>query len=120
MHLIGKMAEDRATEYLKRRGYKIHFRNYRLGRLEIDIVCEYEEQIIIVEVKSLRSLDFKKPYEAVSIVKQRRIVKVADYLLNHYFPGRECRFDVVSIFIAKEQIKTEHITNAFLPEMNIS
>lgn len=120
MHLIGKMAEDRATEYLKRKGYRIHFRNYRLGRLEIDIVCEYEEQIIIVEVKSLRSLDFKKPYDAVSIEKQRRIVKVADYLLNHYFPGRECRFDVVSIFIAKEQINTEHITNAFLPEMNIS
>tara|TARA_B100001109_G_C18710144_1_gene402118 strand:- start:73 stop:435 length:363 start_codon:yes stop_codon:yes gene_type:complete len=120
MYHIGKKAEESAAEFLEGKGYKIHFKNYRFGRLEIDLVCEYEGQIIVVEVKSLRSLDFKNPYEAVSKPKQRRIVKVADYLLNHCFPGRECRFDIVSIFLAEQEAKIEHITNAFVPEMNSS
>ena len=48
MYLIGKQAEDQAAEYLERKGYKIYFRNYRFGRFEVDIVCEYKNQIIIV------------------------------------------------------------------------
>jgi len=120
MYLIGKKAEEIAAEFLEGKGYKIHFKNYRFGRFEIDLVCEYEEQIVVVEVKSLRSLNFKNPYDAVSKEKQHRIVKVADYLLNHCFPGQECRFDIVSIFLTKQEAKIEHITDAFVPEMNIS
>ena len=81
MHLIGKQAEDQAAEYLQRKAYKIYFRNYRFGRFEVDIVCEYKDQIIIVEVKALSSFGIKKPYESVSKIKQQRIVKVADHLL---------------------------------------
>ena len=120
MYLIGKQAEDQAAEYLQRKGNKIYFRNYRFGRFEVDIVCEYKDQIIIVEVKALSSLGIKKPYESVSKIKQRRIVKVADHLLYRYFPGRECRFDIVSIFLNNKEGKIAHITDAFLPEINIS
>ena len=72
-----------------------------------------------MEVKALSSLSIKRPYESVSKIKQRRIVKVADHLLHKYFPGRECRFDIVSIIHNKEG-KIVHITDAFLPEINIS
>ena len=120
MRLIGKQAEDQAAQYLERKGYKIYFRNYRFGRFEVDIVCEYKDQIIIVEVKALSSLGIKKPYESVSKIKQRRIVKVADHLLCEYFPGRECRFDIVSILLNNKEVKIAHISNAFLPEINIS
>ena len=71
MYLIGKQAEDQATEYLQRKGYKIYFRNYRFGRFEVDIVCEYKDQIIIVEVKALSSLGIKMPYESVSILNNK-------------------------------------------------
>ena len=120
MRLIGKQAEDQAAQYLERKGYKIYFRNYRFGRFEVDIVCEYKDQIIIVEVKALSSLGIKKPYESVSKIKQRRIVKVADHLLCEYFPGRECRFDIVSILLKNKEVKIAHISDAFLPEINIS
>ena len=46
MYLIGKQAEDQAAKYLERKGYKIYCRNYRFGRFEVDIVCEYKDQII--------------------------------------------------------------------------
>ena len=120
MRLIGKQAEDQAAQYLERKCYKIYFRNYRFGRFEVDIVCEYKDQIIIVEVKALSSLGIKKPYESVSKIKQRRIVKVADHLLCEYFPGRECRFDIVSILLNNKEVKIAHISDAFLPEINIS
>lgn len=120
MYLIGKQAEDQAAKYLERKGYKIYCRNYRFGRFEVDIVCEYKDQIIIVEVKSLRSTGIKNPYESVSKTKQRKIVKVADHLLNKDFPGRECRFDIVSIILNNKEVKIAHIKEAFLPEINIS
>ena len=61
MRLIGKQAEDQAAQYLERKGHKIYFRDYRFGRFEVDIVCEYKDQIIIVEVKALSSLGLKSP-----------------------------------------------------------
>tara|TARA_B100001287_G_scaffold73856_1_gene61273 strand:+ start:9830 stop:10195 length:366 start_codon:yes stop_codon:yes gene_type:complete len=120
MNPIGKQAEDQATEYLQRKGYKIYYRNYRFGRFEVDIVCEYHGQIIIVEVKSLTSIRIRKPYESVSKRKQRRIVKVADHLLNEHFSDSECRFDIISILFKKEEVKIVHITDAFVPEITIS
>ena len=47
-------------------------------------------------------------------------MKVADHLLHKYFPGRECRFDIVSIIVNNKEGKTVYITDAFLPEINIS
>ena len=118
MNLIGKQAEDQAAEYLERKGYNICYRNYRFGRFEVDIVCEYEDQIIFVEVKALSSTDIKKPFQSVSKTKQQRIIKVADHLLCAYFPGRECRFDIVSIILNNKEVKIAHITDAFLPEIS--
>ena len=68
------------------------------------------------EVMTMTTLD----KESVSKIKQRRIVKVADHLLCEYFPGRECRFDIVSIILNNKEVKIAHISDAFLPEINIS
>ena len=113
MNDLGKQAENAAAEYLQKKGYRICFRNYRFGRLEVDIVCEYKDQIIIIEVKALSSIHFKRPYESVSKIKQRKIIKVSDYLLNQYYPNHDCRFDIVSIFLESKQYRIEHITDAF-------
>ena len=118
MNLLGKQAENRAAVFLEKKGYRICFRNYRFGRLEVDLVCEQEGKIVIVEVKALKSLQFKRPYESVSKIKQRKIVKVVDYLLHHHFPNHECRFDIISILLDSKQYHIEHIEDAFIPQIN--
>lgn len=118
MDTIGQKAENKASEFLQKKGYSILLRNYRFGRFEVDLVCGFKGQIVIVEVKSLRSLRFKQPYEAVNMAKQQRIVRVASHLLKTSFPDQECRFDIVSIFIQKNRCRIEHICDAFSPQLN--
>src|SRR3989338_10372465 len=52
----GSDGEDRATEYLISKGYKIIDRNYRKKYGEIDIVARSPEKILVfVEVKTLKA-----------------------------------------------------------------
>ena len=108
----GKYGEELAAKHLLSKGYKIHFQNYRFGRLEVDLVCEFKNMIIIVEVKALSSIAFKLPYESVSKVKQKKIIQVSNHLLNEKFLNSDCRFDIVSIFLSNKGPKIEHIEDA--------
>ena len=118
MHLKGRQAEKLAEEYLSKRKYIIHYRNKRLGRYEIDLVCETGGIIVFVEVKSLSSRSIKNPYDSVNHLKQNKIIKVADAVMNSQFPSNECRFDIISIIMSNEKHHIEHIKNAFTPEIN--
>ncbi len=118
MHLKGRQAETLAEDYLSKRKYTVHYRNKRLGRYEIDLVCEIEGIIVFVEVKSLSSRAIKNPYDSVNQLKQNKIIKVADAIMNNHFPNNECRFDIISIIMNNETHDIEHIKNAFTPEIN--
>ncbi|MDG1350237.1 MAG: YraN family protein [Crocinitomicaceae bacterium] len=114
----GKYGEELAAKHLLSKGYKIHFQNYRFGRLEVDLVCEFQNMIVIVEVKALSSIAFKLPYESVSKVKQKKIIQVSNHLLNEKFLNSDCRFDIVSIFLSNKGPKIEHIEDAFVAEID--
>lgn len=118
MYLKGRESERIAENYLLKRNYTIHFKNKRLGRYEVDLVCQKEDLIVFVEVKSLSSNRLKMPHESVDRVKQNKIIKVADYLLQNYFPKHECRFDIISITGKQQNQQIEHIKSAFTPEIN--
>ena len=68
-------------------------------------------------MKSLSDNRYKKPFESVTRNKQKKIIWVADQLIQKYFPNKECRFDVISMTGAAENYKIEHIKNAFTPEI---
>jgi putative endonuclease len=117
MHLNGTKSEELAEKYLLERNYTVHFRNKRFGRFEVDLVCQEKDFIVFVEVKSLSSNRFKNPYDSVNASKQKRIIKVADFVIRNYFPDQECRFDVISIVVERGKHHIEHIINAFTPEI---
>ena len=48
----GRFGEDAAAEYLAGQGYAIVDRNWRCGRMEIDIVAQRGSRLAIVEVKT--------------------------------------------------------------------
>ena len=118
MYLKGQCSERIAENHLIKKDYEILFKNKRFGRYEVDLVCEKNEVIVFVEVKSLSSTRHKMPHDSVNRSKQKKIIKVADHLLQNYFPNRECRFDVISIIGQPEKHQIEHIKNAFTPEIN--
>ena len=118
MILNGKKSEILAEKYLLKKDFKIHFKNKRVGRYEVDLVCQDKDVIVFVEVKSLASNRIKNPYDAVTQSKQMRIIKVADTILKEQFPVNEARFDIISIIIRNGKPQFEHLKNAFTPEIN--
>jgi putative endonuclease len=97
----GKIGEDIAAQYLKKRGYKIIERNYCFGRKgEIDIIAKDPDNgfTVFIEVKTKDSLEFGYPESAITKNKIEQVRKVADYYLyEKNITEIDCRFDVITI-----------------------
>ncbi len=109
----GRRGEERASEYLTDRGYRILARNYRCRRGEIDIVAESEDTIVFVEVKSWTSVGLSGIEHALSPRKQRRIIEVSKSYLAAT-PAAEryhVRYDVV--FVEGGSPDVHHVPSAF-------
>ena len=93
----GKIGEDVAVKYLRRRGYEIIERNYRGPRYEVDIIAREGGVLTFIEVKTRAPGRSLSGAESVNREKQRRIAQAAQhYLLTHPEERSSvCRFDVV-------------------------
>ena len=94
---IGKWGEDKAAEYLLRKGYTIVERDWKSGRRDIDIVAIDDDTLVFVEVKTRRSRMFGEPEDAVDYRKRQSLQQA----INHYIKSNrvhsEVRFDIISI-----------------------
>ena len=112
---LGQEGEKIAVDYLRQKGYKILWQNWRYRHKEVDIIAFEGEELVIVEVK-MRSTDyFGDPSEAVTKKKQRFLIEAAEAYLNTRSDEPEVRFDIVSIIAGEGGHSIEHITDAFNP-----
>ena len=113
---LGLRGEDLACGFLRRRGYKILYRNFR-GRRggEVDIVCLDGDTLVFVEVKTRTGADFGRPLEAVNAAKRKLISRGALawlQLLDN--PDILFRFDVVEIVLPpRGAVQIEVVRDAF-------
>jgi putative endonuclease len=111
---LGKTGEDLACRELERRGYAVLARRYRRRGGEIDIVARDGATLVFVEVKARENHAFGAAADAVTILKRRRIVRIAvDYVMRHRLTEVPCRFDVVSIHLDGGCPVVEVFQNAF-------
>lgn len=112
---IGQIGEQKAQNYLKRRGYQILECNFRTKGGELDIIAKEGECIVFVEVKTRTNDQYGAPAEAVSFYKQQHMMSAANYYLSRYGFDLECRFDVVEVMLPQKGIfniaKINHIKN---------
>lgn len=103
---LGTDNEERAAEYLNRRGYQILERNFRCRLGEIDLIAKEAGVLVFLEVKYRKNSRCGGPAEAVTPAKQRTICRVADfYRMSRRIPeSQSCRFDVVAILGEQVQI----------------
>jgi putative endonuclease len=112
--LLGKTGEDLACGELERRGYAIVARRYRCRGGELDIIARHAGTLVFVEVKARGGREFGDGAEAVTPIKQRRMVHLArDYVVRHHLGECSCRFDVVSIHFDMGRPVIEVFENAF-------
>lgn len=107
------MGEERAVEFLRKKGYKILDRNYRCRFGEIDIVAKHEDYFVFIEVKTRRDLSYGRPVEAISQLKINRILKTLSfYLTENRIHNSNIRIDAVEVYLNNSQdVKINHIEN---------
>lgn len=111
----GRIGEDLAHRYLRRRGCTIVARNYRprLGGGEIDLVAWQGDRLVFVEVKTRATAEFGSPDRAVDAEKEKHLRRAArDYARRADVEWSRVRFDIVSI-VLQEPPQIEWIRNAF-------
>jgi len=98
----GRRGEDLAHRFLRKQGYTIVARNYRLasGDAEADLIAREGEDLVIVEVKTRATDEFGPPEQAVNPEKRRHLMRVAlEYARKTNTPWEHMRFDIVSIVL---------------------
>jgi putative endonuclease len=99
----GRHGEDLAHRFLRRAGFTIVARNYRLasGDAEADLIAWEGDTLAIVEVKTRESIAYGPPERAIGPEKERHLIRVArEYARKIDMPMERVRFDVVSVVLA--------------------
>lgn len=110
----GRKGEDAAEQYLRDCGLRVLARNWRQGRLELDIVCRERDTVVFVEVKTRKADSLTRPDEALSVRKRATLLRAANaWLAAHGAWSQPCRFDVVAVVCDKTTMTVEHIRHAF-------
>ena len=98
---VGAYGERLAVRYLTDAGMQILDRNWRCDQGEIDIVAMDDVCLVIVEVKTRRSLAFGSPVEAVTAVKAARLRRLAACWMSEHRSQvgsvADVRIDVVGV-----------------------
>lgn len=101
----GDAAEALAESFLIKHGLTIVRRNFSCRFGEIDLIMQHQQALIFTEVryrhggnglsKSGASAQFGGALESISLTKQRKIIRAAQFYLGTLSSVPECRFDVV-------------------------
>lgn len=117
--LAGRIGEDAACSFLRRKGYQIIGRNFRLRNGEIDIIAlspstssGKNKILVFVEVKTRLSTDYGTPFEAITHWKMQALIRTAEvYKMTHPKLPDAMRIDAISVMLdAQNQVMdVEHL-----------
>lgn len=115
---LGKKGEQEAAQFLALKGYTILDKNWRFGKLEVDIVAQWQQKLIIVEVKARGTGIWGNPEEAVTKSKIKYLAEATEAYLNENNIDLEVRFDIISVLFVNNTFQIDHIEEAFHPQVN--
>lgn len=116
---MGVRGERVAEKWLSVHGWEIAERRFKNGHRDIDLVATRAEAagrtVAFVEVKTRASADFGGPVSAVNWRKQRELCRSAKVWMSRFEkPGDTFRFDVIGVILGRENVRIQHVENAFL------
>ena len=95
---LGGLGERLAQRHLRGRGCRILDTNYRCRWGEVDIVAQFQDTILFVEVKTRRTSSYGTPEEAITSAKAQRLIATAEtYLDEHNSSHSHWRIDLISV-----------------------
>src|SRR6476659_8048904 len=117
---MGIRGERVAARWLQVHGWDIVEHRFRNGHRDIDLIAAREEPdsvrtVAFVEVKTRAKDSFGGPGGAGNWRKQRELSRSAKVWISRFQrPGDTFRFDVIGVILGVENVRVQHIENAFL------
>ena len=117
---MGIKGECVAARWLLVHGWSIADHRFRNGHRDIDLIATREEvdssrTVAFVEVKTRATDSFGGPLGAVNWRKQRELSRSAKvWIARFQRPKDTYRFDVIGVILGSENVRVQHIENAFL------
>lgn len=93
----GAAGEDRAVAYVRTLGYRVLARNWRCDEGELDVVAAHGRELVVVEVKTRRSLRYGDPLAAVDRRKLARLWRLGLRWRAEHAVSARLRIDVIGI-----------------------
>src|SRR3989344_644334 len=114
----GKLGEDIAEIFFKRRGFLILHRNYWKPYGEINIVCQKGDKLHFVEVKAVSHENYHAEQNVHSYKLKRLGRVVRSFLMKKSYKDIDWQFDICVVTIDNQQkkAKVKLIENELLPE----
>lgn len=108
---VGTYGEQVAVTHLLQRGFVVLDRNWRCELGEIDIVARDGDCLVVVEVKTRRSVRFGPPTEAVTPAKLARLRRLtARWITESGLHPPHVRIDVVAVLPQRSgAAKVDHV-----------
>jgi putative endonuclease len=112
---LGKAGEEIAEKFLVAKGYAVITKNFRANRGEIDIICLKKDELVIVEVKSIRCPGFGSGEERISLKKRKKIIRTTYQFLGQHldYGSMGIRFDLVVVDFSSYPAQIRHYEGAF-------
>ena len=113
---FGHWGEEVAAGYLRRQGYTILHRNYRVGHRDLDIVALRDDVLVFVEVKTRRENSLVDAELAVDGRKIQSVSIAANSYIKRFNISALIRFDVITVVGSPSgTYRINHIEDSFLP-----
>lgn len=113
----GRLGETLVRDHLAARGFAITDSNWRVGKLEIDLISEQGDEMVFIEVKT-RNGRYNSAEDAIDEKKIKRIVKAANAYLARQERDYTPRFDVALVEGSPDDYEFTYLEAAFIPPLN--
>lgn len=116
---LGRAGEEAASEFLISKGYIVRDMNWRVGKLEIDIVAQEPAANLlhVIEVKTRSNIDQFDPMSSITRAKIRNLINAANGYISYNDLKMSVQFDVMIIVAKAPDFEILFIPNAFQPPL---
>lgn len=114
-NITGAIGEKLALQYLLEKGFKLIEKSWRYKHKEIDLIMDDNGVLVFIEVKTRTGDYFGNPEDFVTKEKQNFLIQAANYYIDFTNFDGQSRFDIVSVLHHGNQVKIDHIQEAFYP-----
>ena len=115
---LGKAGEKEAVEFLIKQGLTIRETNWRMDKLEIDIIAQEPGMVLhVVEVKTRSNDEYFDPMRAITRAKKQHMVASANAYINYFQLQCEIQYDVIILIGSEGNFKLEYYPDLFVPSL---